>query len=95
MSTQQAYEQRVRAIAEESIQSFIYECQKEDNTFALIGADKENLLQLFLPAARIAVKHMADEVKDALFSVDASSATVITYLVDAGLIPDQEAGKHE
>lgn len=103
MSTQQTYEQRVRAIAEE-MYAALYPKHASTSIYSSVdaafhGQEAECLTMELLPAARIATMHMAEMAGSYLHSrfvrkgysgYEAKSLTE-KELKYQGLIPDQEA----
>lgn len=94
MSTQQTHEQMVRLLAEE-MYTALYPKHANTTIYSSVdaafhGQEAERLTEELLPAARIAVKHMAEVV------INTSSALfdhkqLPKYLKEQGLIPNQEA----
>jgi hypothetical protein len=85
------YNERIRAIAEEMAKGY-----RPRNWPLYNQRAKDEYINMQLPAARIAVKHMANAAEDAYLAVeDGHCMGAGTYVREQGLIPDQEAGKDE
>lgn len=80
------HDQHVRQIAEEMTALKLGVSIKE---FKEIW-DTDILHLRYLPAARIAVRHMADEVEAALIQCGWHQAGIQDYLAERGLIPTPE-----
>lgn len=83
------YNERVRSIAEEMAMKSnpgVYS-KREDERFVHIWA---NTISSFLPAARIAVKHMAEISDDAITWADLNNDLIPSenFKIEQGLIPD-------
>lgn len=85
------YNDRVRAIAEEMARDF-------DNKHGSLYAGKsiEAYANQYMSVARIAVKHMADELRPFLEVLTTHIPFNMENVLERrGLIPDQEAGGNE
>lgn len=89
MSTHQTYEQHARAIAEEiGKETAIAFCDLCCSADYIRATEEESIV-----AARIAIKLSANAVRKALLKVGLDSPEAIErYLMDEGLIPNQDKG---
>lgn len=90
------YQERVQAIAEEMAKEkhpLTFLCSEKNGHLWATDYYKKQaayVIELMLPAARIAVKHMAELHTKWANSIDLTHGSLDTYLRKEGLIPEQE-----